>query len=144
MGFLEWKMLLKWQNPLKTVFRDLNILVVISRIFTFEWKVWSLRKFLNSHWWVGDLVLFEVLAGETFGHLNYSLYQHNGELDTNSPKKSNAQGFSWREGDMGSFIIKEQDILHIWMTWKQGAKKPGRNDQLPLKVLPSQCNEQSQ
>ena len=46
---LEWKMLLKWQNPLKTVFRDLNILVVIRRIFTFEWKVWSLRKFLNSH-----------------------------------------------------------------------------------------------
>ena len=54
---------------------------------------------------MGDLALFEVLAGETFGHLNYSLYQHNGKLDTNSSKKSNAQGFSWREGDTGSFII---------------------------------------
>ena len=52
------------------------------------------------------MALFEVLAGETFGHLNYSLYQHNGELDTKSSKKSNAQGFSWREGDTGSFIIK--------------------------------------
>ena len=62
---------------------------------------------------MGDLALFEVLAGETFGHLNYSLYQHNGEVDTNSPKKSNAGGFSWREGGTGSFIIKEQDILHI-------------------------------
>ena len=62
---------------------------------------------------MGDLALFEVLAGETFGHLNYSLYQHNGELDPNSPKKSNARGFSWREGGTGSFIIKEQDILHI-------------------------------
>lgn len=95
---LEWKMLLKWQNLLKTVFRDLNVLVVIRRIFTFEWKVWSLRKFLNSHWWVGDLALFEVLAGETFGHLNYCLYQHNEELDTSSSKRSNAQGFSWGEG----------------------------------------------
>ena len=54
-----------------------------------------------------------MLAGETFGHLNYSIYQHNGELDTKSSKKSNAQGFSWREGDTGGFIIKEQDILHI-------------------------------
>ena len=62
---------------------------------------------------MGDLALFEVLAGETFGCLNYSLYQHNGELDTSSPKKSNARGFSQREGDTGSFIIKEQDILHI-------------------------------
>ena len=68
---------------------------------------------MNSHWLVGDLALFEVLAGETFGHLNYSLHQHNGELDTNSSKKSNAQGFSWREGDMGGFIVKEQGILHI-------------------------------
>ena len=59
---------------------------------------------------MGDLALFEVLAGETFGHLNYSLYQHNGELETNSP---NARGFSQKEGDTGSFIIKEQDILHI-------------------------------
>ena len=47
---------------------------------------------------MGDLALFEVLAGETFGHLNYSLYQHNGELDTNSPKKSNAGGFPRERG----------------------------------------------
>lgn len=71
---------------------------------------------MNSHWWVGDLALFEVLAGGTFGHLNYSLYQHNGEVDTNSSKKSNAQGFPRREGGTGGFVMKEQDILHIWMT----------------------------
>ena len=68
---------------------------------------------MNSHWWVGDLALNEVLAGGTFGHLNYSLYQHNGEVDTNSSKKSNAQGFPRREGGTGGFVMKEQDILHI-------------------------------
>ena len=26
--------------------------------------------FLNSHWWVGDLTLFEGLAGGAFDHLN--------------------------------------------------------------------------
>ena len=60
-----------------------------------------------------------MLAGGTFGHLNYSLYQHNGEVDTNSSKKSNAQGFPGREGGTGGtggFVMKEQDILHIWMT----------------------------
>ena len=65
---------------------------------------------------MGDLALFEVLAGGTFGHLNYSLYQHNGEVDTNSSRKSNAQGFPGREGGTGGFVMKEQDILHIWMT----------------------------
>ena len=72
-----------------------------------------MRKFLNSHWWVGGLALFEVLAGGAFGHLNYSLYQHNGELDANSSTKTNAQGFLWREGGTGGFGIKERDILHI-------------------------------
>ena len=47
---------------------------------------------------MGDLALFEMLAGGAFGHLSYSLYHHNGELDTNSSKKSNAQGFPLREG----------------------------------------------
>ena len=54
------------------------------------------------------LALFEVLAGGAFGHLNYSLYQHNGELDTNSSTKSNAQGFSWREGAQVVLELKNE------------------------------------
>ena len=59
------------------------------------------------------MALSEVLAGGTFGLLKYSLYQHNGEVDTNSSKKSNAQGFPGREEGTGGFVMKEQDILHI-------------------------------
>ena len=46
-------------------------------------------KFLNTRWWVGDLTLFEVLAGGAFDHLNR---QHTGALDQNFSKKSNAWG----------------------------------------------------
>ena len=51
---------------------------------------------------MGDLALFEVLAGETFGHLNYSLYQHNGQLDTNSSKVK-CPGVSREGGGHGRF-----------------------------------------
>ena len=47
--------------------------------------------FLNDHQWVGDLTLFEALAGGAFDHLNC---QHTGEFDQNVSKKSNAQYFS--------------------------------------------------
>ena len=56
--------------------------------------------FLNSHWWVGDLTLFEALAGGAFDHLNY---QHTGEFDQNFSKKSNAPYFA--RGRMDVFGI---------------------------------------
>ena len=46
-------------------------------------------KFFNTRWWVGDLTLFEALAGGAFDHLNC---QHTGALDQNFSKKSNAWG----------------------------------------------------
>ena len=49
--------------------------------------------FLNSHWWVGDLTLFEALAGGAFDHLNC---QHTGEFDQNFSKKSNVPYFARR------------------------------------------------
>ena len=33
-------------------------------------RIWRKGKFLNSYWWLGDLTLFEVLAGTTFYYLN--------------------------------------------------------------------------
>ena len=45
-------------------------------------------KVLNSCWWVGDLTLFEALAGGAFDHLNYP---HTGEFDQKFSKKSNAR-----------------------------------------------------
>ena len=36
-----------------------------------------MEKFLNSGWWVRDLMLSEVLIGEVFDHLNC---QHNREI----------------------------------------------------------------
>ena len=56
--------------------------------------------FLNGHQWVGDLTLFEALAGGAFDHLNC---QHTGEFDQNVSKKSNAQYFA--RGRMGVFGI---------------------------------------
>ena len=63
---------------------------------------------------MGDLALFEVLAGGAFGHLSYSLYQHNGELDTNSSKKSNAQGFPLREGGAQAVLGLKNEIYCIF------------------------------
>ena len=40
-------------------------------------------KFFNSYYWVGDLTLFEALAGGTFDHLNCP---HTGEFDQNFSK----------------------------------------------------------
>ena len=50
-------------------------------------------KILNSHfntWWVGDLTLFEALAGGAFDHLNC----YHTEFDQNFSKKSNAWGIA--------------------------------------------------
>ena len=59
-------------------------------------------KFLNSRRWVGDLMLFEALAG---GHLTICKYincQHTGELEQNFSYKSNA-GREGGGGGMGGF-----------------------------------------
>lgn len=45
--------------------------------------------FLNTHWWVGDLMLSEALASATFDRLNC---QHTGESDQNFSKKPHGRG----------------------------------------------------
>lgn len=58
--------------------------------------------FLNTHWWVGDLMLSEALASATFDRLNC---QHTGESDQNFSKKPHERGSAGGGGDMGSFGI---------------------------------------
>lgn len=81
-------------------------------------------KFLNSRWWVGDLTLFEALAGGAFDHLNC---QHTRELDQNFSKTSKAwgstpgRGKAWTVLELtdklnSCFILKlvtkKRDLLH--------------------------------
>ena len=73
-------------------------------------------KFLNSRWWVGDLTLFEALAGGTFDHLNC---QHTRELDQNFSKKSNARGSTPGRGKAWAVLeltdkldTEKPDVLH--------------------------------
>ena len=53
---------------------------------------------------MGDLTLFEALAGWAFDHLNC---QHTGEFDQNFSKKSKCAGVfpGGGEGEMGDFGI---------------------------------------
>jgi len=48
-----------------------------------------MEKFLNSCWWVGDMMLFKAPAGGTFDHLSC---QHIGYFDQNFSKRSNVCG----------------------------------------------------
>ena len=81
-------------------------------------------EFLNSRWWVGDLTLFEALAGGAFDHLNC---QHTRELDQNFSKTSKAwgstpgRGKAWTVLELtdklnSCFILKlvtkKSDVLH--------------------------------
>ena len=53
---------------------------------------------------MGDLTLFEALAGGAFDHLNW---QHSGEFDQNFSKKSNSPGFAQGGEGMGGFGIDQ-------------------------------------
>ena len=57
---------------------------------------------------MGDLTLFEALAGGAFDRLNW---QHSGEFDQNFSKNSNAPGFA--RGGMGGFGIDRYIILKV-------------------------------
>lgn len=59
---------------------------------------------MNSRWWVGDLMLFEVLPGEAFDHLNC---QHTREFDHNF-SKSNFWEFAQGEG--GTWVVLELTV----------------------------------
>ena len=68
--------------------------------------------FLNSHWWVGDLTLFEAPAGGAFDHLNC---QHTGEFDQNFSKKSNARtllGGVWTFLEFTGILYEDQVSQH--------------------------------
>ena len=69
--------------------------------------------FLNTHWWVGDLMLSEALASATFDCLNC---QHTGESDQNFSKKPHGRGdmgsfgIDWYRNDLKSFVTKSKII----------------------------------
>ena len=61
--FLEWIILyLNEQTFIRQLTETLDIWDVFSRIFTFNKWFDAWENSLNSHWWVGDLILFEALG----------------------------------------------------------------------------------
>ena len=90
-GFMEWNE----QTYVRQLSETLDILVVSN--------AWCFRKFLYSHWWVGDLTLFEVLASGAFDHLNS---QHTGNF-TKFFQNSQMLGVCLRGWGKGSFAIDQ-------------------------------------
>ena len=90
-GFMEWNE----QTYVRQLSETLDILVVSH--------AWCIRKFLYSHWWVGDLTLFEVLASGAFDHLNS---QHTGNF-TKFFQNSQMLGVCLRGWGKGSFAIDQ-------------------------------------
>ena len=77
-------------------------------------------EFLNSRWWVGDLTLFEALAGGAFDHLNC---QHTRELDQNFSKTSKAWGSTPGRGKAWT-VLELTDKLNSCFILKLVTKRP--------------------